>query len=68
MRQRRLEGLGDDVAGLVDVAQAMRFVEHDQVPIDALDIVRLGLGELVGTDDRAGREQKRVLTRLRALG
>ncbi len=60
VRQRLLEGLGDDVAGLVDVAQAMRFVEHDQIPGDALDIVGLGLRELVGTDDRTGGEQERV--------
>jgi len=60
-RQRLLEGLGDDVAGLVDVAQAMRFVEDDQVPVDALDIVSFGLRELIGTDDRARREQERVL-------
>ena len=59
-RQRLLEGLGDDVAGFVDVAQAMRFVEDDQVPVDALDIVSLGLRELVGTDDRTGGEQERV--------
>jgi hypothetical protein len=38
----------------------MRLVEHDQVPVNALDVVGLGLCELIGADDRAGREQERV--------
>lgn len=66
MRHGLLERLGDDVAGLVDVAQAMRFVENDQVPRDFLDVVGLGLGELVGADDRAGGEHERVPLRLLA--
>lgn len=53
-----LERLGDDVAGLVDVAQAMGLVQDDQVPLDFLDIFGLGLGELIGADDRAGFRQK----------
>src|SRR5690606_2170773 len=60
MRQCLLEGLGNDVAGFVDVAQAMRFIEDNQVPVDAHDIFSLGLCELVGTDDRAGGELERV--------
>src|SRR5690606_30088392 len=58
--------LGNDVAGLVDVAQAMRFVENDQVPVNALEIVSLGLGELVGTDDRTGGEEEWILSILLA--
>ena len=44
-RARRL------VVGLVDVAQAMRFVDHHQVPRHALHCVRLASGELVGAND-----------------
>src|SRR5690606_17790321 len=66
MRQCLLEGLGNDVAGFVDVAQAMRFIEDNQVPVDALDIFSLGLRELVGTNDRAGCELERVAPRLLA--
>src|SRR5690606_36441955 len=66
VRQRILEGFGNDVAGLVDVAQAMRFVENDQVQVNALDIVSLGLGELVGTDDRTGGEEEWILSILLA--
>ena len=31
-RKRLLQGVGDDVRRLVDVAQAMRFVDDDEVP------------------------------------
>ena len=66
VRQRLLEGPGNDVAGFVDVAQAMCFVEDDQVPVNVLDIVCLGLGELVGTDDRARGKEERILSILLA--
>jgi hypothetical protein len=52
MCHRLFEHLGNDVAGLVNVAQAVRFVEHDQIPRDALEVVGLGFGELIGADDR----------------
>ena len=51
--QRVLQGFGDDVAFFIDVAQAVRFVEHDEIPGDTLDVGRFGFGELVGTDDGA---------------
>ena len=53
VRQRVLERLGDDIAGFVNVAQAMRFVEHDHIPVDPPDVVSLGLRKLIGADDRA---------------
>ena len=51
--QRVLQGFGDDVAFFIDVAQAVRFVEYDEIPGDTLDVGRFGFGELVGTDDGA---------------
>ena len=57
--QRVLEHLGDDVAGLVDIAQAVRFIEHHEVPVNGLDVISLGLGELVGADHRAGQRGAR---------
>src|SRR5690554_4179852 len=44
----------------------MRFIEHDQIPVDVLYIVSLGLGELIRADDRAGHEQERDLLPLLA--
>ena len=45
------EGAGDDVAAFVNVAQAVRFVQHRQIPVDALDVVRFAFRKLVGADD-----------------
>ena len=61
MLQRIPQGAGDDVAGLVDIAQAVRFIHHHQVPADALQVVGPGFGERVGADDRP----RVVLERLR---
>ena len=47
VRHCLFERLGDDVAGLVDVTQAMSFIENDQVPCNLPDIAGLGLGELI---------------------
>ena len=49
--QRQLERVGDDVRRLVDVAQAVRFVNDHQIPWLRMDICRLALGELVGADN-----------------
>ena len=57
--QRILERLADHVAGLVDVAQAVRFIHHHQVPRHALEIIRLGLGKLIRADDDAATLLKR---------
>lgn len=51
VRHGFFEGAGDDVAVFVDVAQAVRFVQHRQVPMDALDVVRFAFRKLVGADD-----------------
>lgn len=51
VRHGVFEGAGDDVAVFVHVAQAVRFVQHRQIPMDALDVVRLAFRKLVGADD-----------------
>ena len=51
MRHRFFEGAGDDVAVFVNVAQAVRFVQHRQIPVDALDVVGFAFRKLVGADD-----------------
>ena len=48
---RLFEGAGGDVAAFVHVAQAVRFVQYRQIPVDAPDVVRLAFGERVGADD-----------------
>ena len=48
---RLFEGAGGDVAAFVNVAQAVRFVQHRQIPVDALDVVRFAFRKLVGADD-----------------
>ncbi len=52
VREGFLDRFGDDVAGLVNIAQPVRLVEHDQIPVDALDVGSLGLGKLVRANDR----------------
>ena len=43
---------GCDSAGrFVNVAEAVRFVDDDEVPGDALQYFGLGGGEVIGTDD-----------------
>ena len=44
------QGLADDVAGFVDVAQAVGFVHDHQVPGHTTQVVGLGFGELVGAN------------------
>lgn len=68
VRHCLFERLGDHVAGLVDVAQTMRFIKDDQVPLNLFDVFGLGLGELVGADYRARGHQERVLPLLLADG
>ena len=50
--QRFFQGFADNIAFFVDVAQAVRFVHHHQMPADCLDVFRFGFGKLVGTDNR----------------
>jgi hypothetical protein len=50
--QAALQHIGDDVAGFVDVAQPVGLVIHHDVPGQPAQIVDLGLGELIGADDR----------------
>ena len=49
--ERQLERVGDDVGRLVDVAQAVRFVDDHEVPRGVRDIGGLVPRELVGADD-----------------
>ena len=39
----------------------MRFVKHDQIPVDVLNVGSLGLCKLVRADDRPGWHQEGVL-------
>ena len=68
VHQRLLQCLGDDVAGLVDIAQAVGFVQNHQIPFDGLDVIGLGLGELVRADDGACCALERVAAVLLAKG
>ena len=52
VREGFFDRFGDDVAGFVNIAQPVRFVEHDQIPVDVLNVGSLGLGKLVRADDR----------------
>ncbi len=52
--QGLLERIGDDVRRLVDVAEAVRFVNHHQIPRHGLDVAGLALGELVGANNDLG--------------
>ena len=51
--QRPLEHVGDDVARLVHVAQPVRFVDDDEIPVNPGDVGSLRPGELVGAKDDA---------------
>ena len=42
---------GDLVALLVDVSHPVGFVDHDQIPLNFLHVVDLGLSEFIGADD-----------------
>ncbi|MNF62833.1 hypothetical protein D3C84_445190 [compost metagenome] len=42
----------DHVTFLVNVAQTMSFVQHNQMPAHALDVIGFGFGELIGANDR----------------
>lgn len=46
------QSIGNDVTGLVHIAQPMRLIEHDKIPQNSSDIIDLGLCKLVGTDNR----------------
>ena len=48
-----LDGVGDLVLGLVDVAEPVRLVDDHEVPRDDGDLGRLRGGEVVGRDDDA---------------
>src|SRR5438552_2580506 len=48
--ERRLQGVGDDVRGFVDVSQTMCFVDDYKVPGRGRNIVGFVPGELVRTD------------------
>ena len=65
--QRLFQHLADDVARLVHIAQAVRFVHDHQVPRHAPQIVGLGLGELVAADDDAAALLKRQFVAVLAL-
>ena len=52
MRHRIFQLTGNDVAVLVDIAQAVRLIKHHQIPINDLDILRFDLRELVRANDR----------------
>lgn len=58
MDQRVLQYLADDIVALVDVAQAVRLIQHDQIPGNGLDVLRLGLSKLVGANHRATGKHK----------
>ena len=47
VREGFLDRFGDDVASLVNIAQSVRLVEHDQIPVDVLYVSSLGLCKLV---------------------
>ena len=49
--QGSLEHVGDDIRGLVNVAQAVGFIDHHQIPRSPVDIGGLVAGELVRADD-----------------
>lgn len=68
VRQCLFQRLGDDVAGLVDIAQAVSFVQNHQLPFDGLDVIGLGLGELLRADDGACCALERVAAVLLAKG
>ena len=59
--QRQLQRVGDDVLRLVDVAQAMGFVDDHQIPWQGVHVARLAFDELVGTDDDLGRFKRAEL-------
>ena len=66
--QRLFERPGNDVAGFVDVPQAVRFVEHDQISVDGLDVVGFGFRKLVRANHRTRRHQERIPAFLLADG
>lgn len=68
VRQRLFQRFGNDIAGFIDVAQAVGFVQHDQIPGDGLDVFGLGFGKLVRADDGARVAQKRLGQPLFAQG
>jgi hypothetical protein len=59
--QCQLERVGDDVRRLVDIAQPVRLVDHNQVPRHGLNVAGLALGELIGADDDFGHFKRAEL-------
>ncbi len=49
--QGALDGVGDHLGRLVDVAQPVGLVDHHQIPGRGRDIACLAPGELIGADD-----------------
>src|SRR5208282_6494289 len=49
--KRRLECVRNDIGGLVDVAEAMGFIDDNKVPSDAAYIASSAFRKLIGTDD-----------------
>ena len=49
--ERLLQNVGDDIGRLVNIPQAVGFVDDDEIPRGVGDIGCLVAGELVGTDD-----------------
>ena len=49
--ERTLEGVGDDVGRLVDIAEPVGFVDHHQIPRGVGYVGCLAAGKLVGADD-----------------
>ena len=62
--QRFFQCLSDDIVGLVDVTQSVRFIHDHQIPFNGLDVVRLRLRELVRVNHRPRQDQEWVLALL----
>ncbi len=53
--QCALEHIGDDVRGLVNIAQTVRFIDHHEIPRGRMDVPGFVAGELVGAGDNCVR-------------
>src|SRR5690606_35469815 len=51
--ERLLEDVSDDIGWLVNIAQTMRFIDHNEIPRRAMDIRGLVAGELVRSNDES---------------
>ena len=52
MRHGIFQLTGNDVAVLVDIAQAVRLIKNHQIPVNGLNILRFDLRKLVRANDR----------------